>query len=409
MTNYIVRVAPDFLPLNAHEFIRHFSNLLTNKTFKIWIEYESFTKILGYACRSLFDTSMEYFCKNKDIIVATTPLHHTSFNDIIKKYVKSENIHIIGLNDNFNEIEELPELDKCDLVIITHLFGQDFNLSKLVKFKEKHKCLILEDRVQGGSLDVNFSHDLVDIAYYSMAMDKRPIALGGGFIHIRNYHKKIIDDLIEIINNYPVERTNRRFLELIKKIPTFFLYNSRFFLFSFISLLKLLNKFNRRISILKVSKSYRKKNPGFVRQGYLLKPSQGLLKSMYENYNRHKEAELVYTANYQNFINSLPGKVVKKFFPWYKGLPSITPYNTMLLDECLTEPFLKFLSDHHISSLPNPTYKLFNHQYKNEEKYKKFNNGIVYLPSTTNMKKADIIQITNLIKVFYIKNKLIIE
>ncbi|HUT79826.1 MAG TPA: hypothetical protein VMZ29_01380 [Candidatus Bathyarchaeia archaeon] len=409
MSKYIIRAAPDYLPISAHEFVKHFSNLLTQESFKHWIEYESYTKIFGYACRSLFETSMEYFSRNKDIVVATTPLHHTSFHEIIEKYVKPENIHIIGLNDTFNGIGDLPDIDKCDVVVITHLFGLDMDLSKLAKFKEKHNCLILEDRVQGGTLDIDFSHELVDIAYYSMAMDKRPIALGGGFIHVRNNHKKIIKDLIEIIDNYPIEKTSRRFKDLLKKIPTFLLYNNRSFLFSFISLIKLLNIFNRNINILKIGKSYRKTNPGFVRKGYLVKPSPGLLKSMYQNYEKHKHAELKYTTNYQFFINSMPEKIVKIFFPWYKGIPSITPYNTILLKENLVDPFLIFLCDHNIPGLPNPTYKLFNHSYTNDEKYKKFNNGIAYLPSTTNMKKADIIQITNLIKEFYVKHQSTIE
>ena len=67
---------------------------------------------------------MEYFSKD-DLVVAVTPIHHTSFRDITEKYVKPENIHLIELNSNYNEIKKMPEMEKCVLVIITHLFGQD--------------------------------------------------------------------------------------------------------------------------------------------------------------------------------------------------------------------------------------------------------------------------------------------
>ncbi len=405
MSKYIVKATPDYLPLSSHEFVRHFSNLLTRETYNHWINYDNYTAIIGYSCRSLFEMIMEYFSRD-DLVVATTPIHHTSFRNIIEKYVKPENIHIIELNKNYNEIDKIPEIEKCDLVIITHLFGQDMDLSKFSKFKEKHNCLIIEDRVQGGSLDLKFSNIIIDISLYSMAMDKRPIALGGGFMYVNNKHDKLIVDFKGIIKKLPREKLSRRFKDLLKKIPTYLLYNSRQFFFTFFCILKLLNFFNSKISILNITKSYRKGNPGFARGGYMVKPSQGLLKSMFENFNKHKQAEQLYTKKYEFFIENLSPKIVLDMFPWYKGNTSLTPYNTILVNEQLIDEFLEFLNDNNMSGLPNPTYKIFNHSYESDSRYKKFNNGIAYLPCIVNMSKDEIIYLTNKIKEFYITYKL---
>jgi len=402
MTRYIIKAAPDYLPLSAHEFVRHFSNLMTNKKYNLWVDYDKDTKIIGYSCRSLFEVCMMHYQKD-DLVVATTPLHHTSFRNIIERYVKPENIHIIDLNDQLNDIVEVPELDRCDLVVITHLFGQDMDLSKLVEFKKKHNCIIIEDRVQGGSFDINYSHKVVDIATYSMAMDKRPIALGGGFMFVKNKYQKEIKAFKKIIAKLPEEKSSKRFKELLKKVPTMLLYNSRPFLYSFLSTLKLLNVFNKNITILNISKSYRKGNPGFSHFGYMLKPSKGLLKSMYENFNKHKRVERIYTAKYEYFIKCLKPKIVSIFFPWYKANTSLTPYNTIMIKEELVDQFLEFLNHYNMSGLPNPTYKMFNHSYKNDSRYMKFNNGIAYLPSIVNMTKQEIIFLSNKIKEFYKK------
>jgi dTDP-4-amino-4,6-dideoxygalactose transaminase len=402
MSNYVVKVPPDYLPLTAQDFIRHFANLLTSRKLKLWIEFEKYTKVLGYSCRSLFELIMQHYASD-DLVIATTPLHHTSFRNIIERYVKPENIHIIHLNKNINEITKVPNIEKCDLVVITHLFGQDFDLSKLAKFKKKHNCLVIEDRVQGGEMDKKFSHDVADVSIYSMAMDKRPIALGGGFMYIDNKHNQFIQDMIDAVDKLPSEGRKKRFRQLLKKIPTYLFYNSRPFLFTFINILRLLNKFTKKISILTFAKFYRKENPGFEHKNYMMKPSRGLLKSMYENFHKYKEVEEIYTKKYDFFIKSLSPKIVEIFFPWYKGNKSLTPYNTIVVNDQLAETFLEFLDENNMSCLPNPTYKVFNHSYEDETRYMKFNDGIVYLPSIANMSKEEIIFLTNKIKEFYVK------
>ena len=56
-----------------------------------------------------------YKSKKEDLVIVTTPIHHTSFRNIIELFVKPENIHIIKMNKSYNEIESLPEVETCDL------------------------------------------------------------------------------------------------------------------------------------------------------------------------------------------------------------------------------------------------------------------------------------------------------
>jgi len=404
MLKNIIKAAPDYLPLTFRDFIRHFSNLLTTNQFDLWIPYKNYTKILGYACRALFETCMMYYQKD-DLVVATTPLNHRSFRNIIEKYVKPENVHIIELNKQFNGIKKMPELDQCDLVLITHLFGQDMdlaNLTDLAEFKKKHKCVVIEDRVQGGSLDLKFSNDLIDISLYSMAMDKRPVALGGGYMLIKNSQKDLITTAIKMVENLPLETTRSRFKEFLKKIPTFLLYNSRSILFFFICVLDFLSHFNSRINVLNITKSYRKSNPGFSHFNFMQKPSPGLCQSMYENFHNYRKMERLYANKFTSFINQFSPRLQSYFFPWYRGENSLTPYNTILIEEDLVPRFLSYFNTHNISTIPNPTYKIFNPPYENDIRVTKFNNEIIYLPSLANMNKEEIIYLSIMIKQFFL-------
>ncbi|MHA1397781.1 MAG: hypothetical protein ACTSSF_08750, partial [Candidatus Heimdallarchaeaceae archaeon] len=300
MAEIIIKAAPDYLPLNLFEFKGHFLNLFSFKKYELSTKYEDYTRILGYSCRSLFEVCMKFFLK-EDLVLATTPLHHTSFRNIIEKYVKPENIKIIELNDKYNEIVKLPETERCDLIVVTHLFGQDLDLSVLTDFKKKHKCIIIEDRVQGGSLDKGFSSDSVDVAFYSMGMDKRPIALGGGFIYIKNSCESLIQASINTIKNLPKERRINRFLELIKKVPTFLFYNSRLFIYLTIKFLRFLHFFNKRITLLSFTNRYRTANPGFSHHKYMFYPSKPLFKSIYKKIDRCMKIEQKLSEKHSQF------------------------------------------------------------------------------------------------------------
>ncbi|MHA1521741.1 MAG: hypothetical protein ACTSRK_16295 [Promethearchaeota archaeon] len=402
MKSNIVKAAPDYLALSSHEFIHHFANLFETKESKMCFYYPTNTKLLGYSCRSLLEICMQFYSK-KEIVVATTPLNHTSFRNIIEKYVKLKNIRIIPFNRNYNALGKLPVLEKCDVVIITHLFGQDLDLDSLIEFKKKHNCVILEDRVQGGTLYMKFSHEVVDISLYSMAMDKRPIALGGGVAYIKNQHQECIRMVERTVMTLPREKARDRLVELIKKIPTFLLYNRRTFLFLFINVVRLLHRYNKKISILRITQSYRKSNPGFSHNDYMLKPCPGLLKSMHENLFNYRKMENIYEKQHKKFMKYFSSHLTAYFFPWYRKTGALTPYNTILIEDHLVLPFLDFFNHHHISVIANPTYKMFNITYDSIAKDQKFNDGIVYLPSHANMNEEEMEYLSIRIREFYRK------
>ncbi len=397
----IIKAVPDYLHLGFGDFIRHFLNVFTREDGFELIERENgYTKILGYTCRSLFEVTILQLQKD-DLVVATTPLHHTSFRNIIERYVKPENIHIIGLNENFKEIGKIPKLKKCDLVVITHMFGQDMDLSALEKFKKKHNCLVLEDRVQGGTLDVRFSHDIVDVSTYSMGMDKKPIAMGGGYMFVRNEHEGLIDAVHQGVLSLPVEPIRKRLRDLAKKIPTFFLYNVRPVIYLFIKFFEAAKFFNRGLSVRSFTKTYRTKNPGFSHVDYMLRPSKGLLLSMKQNSDNYHAMEHLYGRKYRFFNSCFSRKSSSILFPWYEGGDCLTPYNAMFIDEAMVEKFLKYMDDRSISSIENPTYKLFNMPYEDDARYKKFNSGLVYLPSVANMTRDEIQYMAGSIEDFF--------
>jgi len=402
MLKNILKAVPDYMPLTSQDFIRHFSNLLTIKQWDLWVEYKEYTKILGYSCRSLFETVMICYQKD-DLVVAITPLNHTSFRNAIEKYVKPENIHTIELNKKFNRIKKMPELDQCDLVVITHLFGQDMDLTNLADFKKKHKCVVIEDRVQGGPRDLKFSNDFIDISLYSMAMDKRPVAMGGGYLHVKNFHKDFITKSIKFVGNLPHETTGSRLKELLKKIPTFLFYNSRSFLFLAFCIADFLRQFNKRINVLNITSSYRKSNPGFNRVTFMQKPSSGLCQSMYENFDNYHKMEKNYDIKFKIFINQFSPKLQSYFFPWFRGDSCLGSYNTIKIEEDLLPSFLRYFTNHNIPTIVNPSYKIFNSHHENDLKVITFKNGIVYIPSLANLKKEEIIYLSTKIKQFYLK------
>ena len=97
------------------------------------------------------------------------------------------------------------ELQKIDVIIITHMFGLDFDLLYIEDVKNKYNWLVIEDRVQGGTVDNPFSHPIVDLGFYSMGMDKRPCSLGGGFVNIRKNRSDIRDKMLALLESLPAE------------------------------------------------------------------------------------------------------------------------------------------------------------------------------------------------------------
>ena len=125
----MIRSALDYIPISNTAFFGSVADCFYPYRPESYIKHNNRDVILGYSCRSLFDTIMNYYTtKNKQLRILTTPIHHTSFRNIIEKYVKPENIFILEMNESFNEIVSIPKTKDVDLCIISHLFGQDLKM-----------------------------------------------------------------------------------------------------------------------------------------------------------------------------------------------------------------------------------------------------------------------------------------
>jgi len=398
----MIRSALDYIPISNSAFLGSVVDSFNPFRPDAFIKCKNKETILGYSCRSLFDTIMNYYKnKNNNLKILTTPIHHTSFRNIIEKYVEPNNIFILDMNESFNEITALPKSlknNQIDLCIISHMFGQDLKMNIIKNFKINNpNCIIIEDRVQGGHFYKEFSHDFIDIALYSTGMDKKPCALGGGFVYIKNNFYKNEELKIYVknkINNYPQQYFYHRIINLFKKIPTFLLYNSKLILGG---IFKIFNFFN--IDINNFAAKYRKKYPGFFHNDYNKNPSNGTLTSIYKSLKRVSDIEYQYYTVSNKFFNALDKKTKKKFFPWVKNDYLLTPYNTISVEN--TDDFCNFLKKNNIISHKNPTWKIFNFEYKNSDYYETFNNSLVYIPSLPIMNDSEINFLANKIKEYY--------
>jgi hypothetical protein len=193
-----------------------------------------------------------------------------------------------------------------------------------------------------------------------------------------------------MIENYPLEPIKKRWIDLLKKIPTFLLYNKKRVTYIFLRILKML-----KLNLLDFTNMYRKKNPGFERGNFSFKPSKGLMKSMSQHYFDYKQMENNYEEKHMLFRNYLSDEIIKKYFPWYRDA-GLTPYNTIYVDKKHVQKFLKFMNRSNACIIWNPTYKMFNFDYPGKngkelrEKHQKFHDGLVYLPCLVNMNRDEI-------------------
>ena len=402
----MIKAALDYIPLTFSQFSSHFLNTFSIERPLNAISNHRYSRISGYSCRSIFDTTMKFYIKKyPDIKILTTPIHHTSFRNIIEKYVKPENIYILEMNDKYNKIVGIP--DDCgspinvDLCIITHVFGQDLDCSILEEYKTNNSnCIIIEDRVQGGDFEKIFSYDFMDISMYSTGMDKKPCGLGGGFMCINNKNHErpeLFNHMLLTISSYPQEYFYNRLMFLTKKIPTYFLYNFKTFIGV---LLMMFWYFN--IDLHSFASKYRKSNPGFSHDGFNKNPSNGTLVSIEKSVENYHDIEQLYIKKSIQFYKLINENARNKMMPWINGEYTLTPYNTVIVDD--RDKFVKYLNKTKIPVIENPTYKIFNFDYEGSEKYKNFNDSIVYIPSLAIMNEQEMKYLAMLINNYYCKN-----
>lgn len=386
----MIFAALDYLPVSFYSFIYHFISIFNITRPHTYVKESRYHKVLGYSCRSIFDTIMNhYYSKNKNLTILTTPIHHTSFRNIIEKYVKPENVYILEINNNYNEITDIPNYD-VDLCIITHLFGQDMNFNFIIdnlnKFSDK--TIFIEDRVQGGTFDKKFSRNFIDVSLYSTGMDKKPCGLGGGVVYIKDSIPRLnllANNVKNKIKSYEQEYFWHRLLFFTKKIPTYLLYNCKPFIKILIWIF-----YEFKIDIHEFASKYRKSNPGFQHNNFNKNPSNGTLTSI--NYalrkSNYRKIETLYTEKSNLFFKCLTDKTRKKMFKWHRGNELLTPYNSVCVKDRVK--LIEYFNSMSIPIIENPTYKIFNFEHKDKMKYKIFNDSIVYLPSLAIMTKEEI-------------------
>jgi len=396
----------DYIAITLKQFIKHLTNCFTCDKYPLLSinNDKNFSTIYGYSCRSLFEITLKYYntyskyVLNRELIILTTPIHHTSYRNIIEKYIRQENIYIMKMDTSMTKITQIPKLKYCDLIIVTHIFGIDIDLSILNSIKKELNPIIIEDRVQGSKYTNQFSNKNVDISLYSMGMDKRPIALGGGYMFIKNDLNAMISYIIKKLNNYHKETRLERITFLVKKIPTYLIYNYRLCLRILFIILNFL-----QINVYTFAQLYRKNNPGFTHDNYLIKPSDPLLKSIYENFNTHENIELFYKTKFSLFISYIDPLVKNAYFPWINNNICYTPYNTILIPWLQHKVFFDYFNNKNISIITNPTYKIFNKSYPCRYTDNKFNNSLIYLPSVANMTEKEMNYLANKINTFYFR------
>lgn len=403
----LINTIVDYIPLSVYEIIMHFIFLL----FPFYKNYrfdKKYNLVYGYSCRSLYEGILETL-KNKNIKMLTTPIHHTSFRNITEKYIDTSNIHILEVNHNVIVNSEINR--DIDICLVTHMYGLDMDVGYLNTIKKNNpNCIFIEDRVQGGSFDTKFSDNIFDISLYSMGMDKKPCALGGGIAFIKPHQRLELfyKKFVSVIKNYKEETVLQRTIFLFKKIPSFFLYNNRLIIKVCLIIFRYLG-----IDLLEFIKYYRKKNPGFEHNNYSYKPSNSLISSINYallHYNKIEKLYITKSSQYLELINK--ENLIGKYYPYLliKNINNIesifyniniSTYNSIYIKDKKQE-FIDMLNNRYITVIENPTYKLFNHKYKNKEKDQIDVDSIVYIPSLMNMTTTEIKYLVKIIKNFNI-------
>lgn len=381
---------PDAIPLSLLDLILVFSHLIFySPDIKQVKENSSYYTLYGYSCRSLWEIFLKSYPEsNMNYLIS--PLHHTSWKNLIEKYIEPEKIQVLELNKSMNGLPEdinsnpemIKKLENTQVVIITHLFGQDLDLSVLVDLKDKYNFIIIEDRVQGGSVDKPFSHPCVDMSFYSMGMDKRPCSLGGGYVNINKNGKnsqKILDTMLITLNKLPHQSKWSRLIDLIKKIPTYAIYS-----YQNVSKITSWLLSWKGLDLPSAVQFYRQKNPGFSHHNYMWQPHASLKSNMIKNHLNYKPIEKRMRKHYEYFHTLLK----LEYIPWFQKYETpLTMYNTIYIPPDEINLKLAYFQKHNIAYLPNPTWKVLSQA---PIRYHDFSKGLVYLPCLYHMNREEI-------------------
>ena len=190
-------------------------------------------------------------------------------------------------------------------------------------------------------------------------MDKRPCALGGGFVNIRKNRSDIKDKMLGLLESLPQETWLDRLKDLGKKTPTYCLYSYQLVYRFAKSVLPWIGM-DLSTAVLK----YRKNNPGFAHDKYLVRPSPYLVSSMDRNKVNYTEIE---KECGKNFLFSIAFCNLE-YIPWVnydrikdkttKDGISLTMYNTIFLQpDIITKKWMI------LKNITSPTYPILLGKY----------------------------------------------
>ena len=65
-----------------------------------------------------------------------TPIHHTSFINLIESHFNNDQIYIFDIDQNFRKIKIQEEFKKVDfdIIVITHLWGKKLDISEIINY-----------------------------------------------------------------------------------------------------------------------------------------------------------------------------------------------------------------------------------------------------------------------------------
>jgi hypothetical protein len=380
------------VPIN--HFLLYYKSLFCNNNSQIeLLKYDKdYTTIYGYCCRQLFHIFINNLKNRKsNLKIGVTPIHHTSFRNILENNFEKENIHIFDIDENYNKIiiKNKDKYIKYDLIVVTHLWGKYLDISEIKKLDYD---LIVEDVVLGGEFKNEFKTES-DVLFHSCGMDKRPSSIFGGYVKVKNDKKTIINNFKSSLEKleYPTK------YEIIKKLNDVMIlnlvYNNRF-IQNLVKLYIYFSKFKLNEFIAYV----RKKKPGFEHNNYMKKPNKLMINICKTIHRSENETEKLFISKHKLFLEQFTEEQIAKYFPWHKNnLYSCLPYTPIYIEN--HKKFIDFFNKRNICVINNPTYKTFKHV---DNKINILMKNIFYMPSLHKLSYDNIIVITNLIKQFII-------
>jgi hypothetical protein len=372
--------------------LKYCKNILFNN--KNTIEYsirkeENYTTILGNSCRQLLNTFILQFKKNnpnKKINIGLSPIHHSSFIKLIEYHFQTDEIMIFDLDKNYNRVIIPKKYQNItyDLIIVTHLFGNYLNIEEVIRCISS-ETLLVEDVILAGEFKYEFDNNS-DIIFHSSGIDKRPTLLTGGYVHIKNKHKKLINNIISSIKSLPKLSFKDNFIKIYENTILYLLYNNRFLQNSIKIFLNIIN-----YKLSNLIKKIRTNVKGFTHDNFMKKPNNFIVEQIIKNYHNNHKIESLFIEKNKLFYSQFNYEERKEIFPWHSYYTSsCLPYTPIYVESKYQKELFSYFDKNNTSIANNPTYRTF----KNQQTIQIFLDNILYISSLHTLSEKEIIQLS---------------